>query len=140
MDVGAYPAIDQSPKSVSKSLSKHDRTEQIRAAFGVGWRLSKVDDVALARYNRYLGESLSLPFWACYPESANSHEERRYRCIVVELIDPATCVGDVFDGIFCKVLKGKHELVLRLIELELPLDSPNYQLIESYWDWFWHWR
>ena len=59
---------------------------------------------------------------------------------MVALIDPATGVGDAFDGIFCKVHKGKHEVVLPLIELDLPPDDPNYQLVEQYWDWFWHWR
>jgi hypothetical protein len=27
-----------------------------------------------------------------------------------------------------------------LIELEIPGDSPNFQLIEDYWHWFWNWR
>jgi hypothetical protein len=39
-----------------------------------------------------------------------------------------------------RVHKGKHELILPLIELELSPGSPNYQLVENYWDWFWHWR
>ena len=49
-------------------------------------------------------------------------------------------MGDAFDQQNCKVRRGKHELILPLIELELPPDSRNYQLVETYWDWFWHWR
>ncbi len=74
------------------------------------------------------------------PIDTVENHEYECRCTVVELIDPATGVGDAFDGIFCKVQKGDHEMILPLIELELPPDDPNFQLVEHYWDWFWHWR
>ena len=45
-----------------------------------------------------------------------------------------------FGGIFCKTRKGKHEVNLPLIELEIPQDSPNFQFIDDYWYWFWNWR
>ena len=57
-----------------------------------------------------------------------------------ELLDPAKCVCDEFDGIFCKTRKGRFEVNLPLIELEVPEDDPNFQLIEDYWYWFWNWR
>ena len=47
---------------------------------------------------------------------------------------------DDSDGIFCKTRKGQYEINLPLIELEIPQDSPNFQLIEDYWSWFWNWR
>jgi hypothetical protein len=47
---------------------------------------------------------------------------------------------DEFDGILCKTRKGKYEINLPLNELEIPQDSPNFQLIEDYWFWFWNWR
>ena len=141
MDVCTYPETNQSAqKPVVTSFSARDRSEEIRAALGIRWQLPKVDEATLARYCRYLDEKLSFPFTAWYHEPVSSREEREHRCTVVELIDPATGVGDAFDGIFCKVCKGNHEMILPLIELELPPDDPNFQLVEHYWDWFWHWR
>jgi hypothetical protein len=57
---------------------------------------------------------------------------------VLELLDPAKHLGDGFDGIFSKTRKGKYEINLPLIELEVPDDGPNCEFIEDYW--FWNWR
>ena len=84
--------------------------------------------------------ALSLPFAVWYPEPTLAEEDGEYPCTVVELIDPASGLGDEFDGIFCKVRKGSYERDLPLLELELPPEDPNFQLVEDYWDWFWHWR
>jgi len=77
---------------------------------------------------------------AHYPEPTTSLEEVQYRCIVLELLDPARFFGGEFDGIFCKTCKGKCDVNLPLIELEVPDASPNFQFIEDYWYWFWNWR
>ena len=141
MGVCTHPQADPTaPTAVATSLSDRDHSDHIRAAFGIKWRLPKVDEVTLARYYDYLCEKLGFPFVARYPEPMNSREEREYRCTAVELIDPTTGVGDAFDGIFCKVRKGKYEIILPLIELELRPEDPNYELVEDYWYWFWHWR
>jgi hypothetical protein len=128
------------PKSVARSLFDRDEMDSTRTAPGIQWRLRKVDEATLRSYYRYLCERLSFPFVAWYPEPATSHSEQEYRCTVIELIDPASGVGDAFDGIFCKVRKGTHEVILPLIELDLPSHSPNHELVENYWNWFWHWR
>ena len=60
--------------------------------------------------------------------------------MVLELLNPKKHLGDEFDGIFCKTRKGKYEVNLPLTELQIPLDSPNSQLIEDYGYWFWNWR
>ena len=70
----------------------------------------------------------------------NLEEENEFRCTVVELLDPAKHLGDVFDGIFCNIHKGIYEINLPLIDLYLPEDSIRFQLIEDYWYWFWNWR
>ena len=59
---------------------------------------------------------------------------------MVELLDPANGICDEFDGIFCKARKGRYKIDVPLTELEIPQDSPNFQLIEDYWFWFWNWR
>jgi hypothetical protein len=122
------------------SPSKHHPTEEICAALGRGAHSIRVDEATLSRYYRYLRKTLTLPFPAFYPEPANSEEEREYRCTVIELIDPATGLGDEFDGLFCKVRKGKFEVNLPLIELELSANDPNFHRVENFWYWFWHWR
>ena len=100
----------------------------------------KVDEKSLSRYYRYLTARLSFPFTAYYPEPTTTLEEVRHRCVVMELLDPVTDTRDEFGGIFCKTHKGRYEINLPLIELEIPHGSPNFQFIEDYWYWFWNWR
>jgi hypothetical protein len=126
---------------VSQSYPKHEQRDRIIEALGpLEEHLPSVDEETLSRYYKYLTASLSFPFAAHYPERTTSHEEVQHRCTVVELLDPAKDICDEFDGIFCKTRKGKYEINLPLVELEIPQDSPNFQLIEDYWFWFWNWR
>ena len=143
MDVCAYMQAGRStPPLPAESLAEHLRTERIRAAFGGSQRrrVPKVDAAALRRYYRHLYENLSLPFAAWYPEPAPASQAAEYPWTVVALFDPATGPGDEFDGIFCKIRQGHNAREVPLIELDLPPDDPNFQLVETYWDWFWHWR
>jgi hypothetical protein len=127
-------------KVVTKHYAKPDQKDRIMAALGSGTSLPTVDEELLARYYHYLSEHLCFPFCAHYPKPATSREEKEFRCTVLELLDPAKYLGDGFDGIFCKTRKGKYEINLPLIELELPDDHPNFEFIEDYWYWFWNYR
>jgi hypothetical protein len=128
-------------KVVGESSPEHDRRERIlEALWPLGELSPGVDEETLSRYYRFLTARLSFPFTATYPEPRTALEEAEYRCTVVGLLDPAHGVCDEFDGIFCKARKGKYETHLPLIELQVPADSPNFQLIEDYWYWFWNWR
>jgi len=129
------------PKVVAESCPEHGQRDRILEALGsLGGHLPSVDEETLARYFKYLSAHLSFPFTAHYPEPTTSLEEVEQRCTVLELLDPAKDICDEFDGIFCKTRKGKYEINLPLVELEIPQDSPNFQLIEDYWFWFWNWR
>jgi hypothetical protein len=120
---------------------KGDQKGRIRSALGITiGRLPTVDDEMLLRYYTYLSQNLSLPFTAVYSTPTNRPEAKRYECTVLEILDPSTCAYDEFDGIFCKTEQAGFEVNLPLIELEVPQDSPNYQMIEDYWYWFWNWR
>jgi hypothetical protein len=122
-------------------LSKDCQLDRIAAALGQSSSLlPEVDDETLSRYYEYLSANLTFPFTAHYPEPANRREEAQSRCTVLELLDPSMHVGDTFDGIFCKTRKGKYEVNLPLIELEVAPDSPNFHLIEDFWYWFWNYR
>ncbi|MGO8690326.1 MAG: calcium-binding protein [Thermoguttaceae bacterium] len=126
---------------VAESRPEHDRRERIlEALWPLGEHLPGVNEETLSRYYKYLTVRLSLPFTATYPEPRTALEEAEYRCTAVELLDPAKDIGDDFDGIFCKARKGKYEINLPLVELEIPPDSPNFQLIDDYGYWFWNWR
>jgi len=58
----------------------------------------------------------------------------------LQLLDPVKHLGDPLDGIFCKTGKGRYEVNLPLIDLYLPEESQDFQLIEDYWYWCWNWR
>jgi hypothetical protein len=118
-----------------------DQKQRIIEALGLSGRhLPSVDEETHSRYYEYLSANLLLPFAAYYPEPKNSQEENEYHCEVLQLIDPAKHQGDGFDGIFCKTRKGKYDVHLPLIGLEVPDDSPNFQFIADYWYWFWNWQ
>ncbi len=126
---------------VVESWPEHDRRDRIIDTLGpFGGHPPSVDEETLSQYYKYLSARVSFPFAAHYPEPRSSLEEVQYRCIVLELLDPSKDIYDDFDGIFCKTRKGQYEINLPLIELEIPQDSPNFQLIEDYWSWFWNWR
>jgi hypothetical protein len=134
-------ALWMEPSAIAVGVSNDSQKARIMAALGLsGDRMPKVDEDTLFRYYEYLSANLSVPFAAHYPHPTNAEEQSEFRCYVLELLDPANHLGDEFDGIFCKTRKGKYELKLPLIELELPQGSPNCQLIEDYWYWFWNWR
>ena len=118
-----------------------DQKARILSALGLsGDRLPHIDNENLFRYYEYLSEHLTFPFITYYPEPTNPREETLYECKVHELLDPSRYVSDEFDGIFCKTRKGAFEVHLPLVELEVPQESPNFQLVEDYWYWFWNWR
>ena len=118
-----------------------DQKARILAALRLsGDRLPQVDNENLFRYYEYLSAHLSFPFITYYPEPKNAREETLYECKVLELLDPSKYISDEFDGIFCGTRKGTFEVNLPLVELEVPQESPNFQLIEDYWYWFWNWR
>lgn len=126
---------------VNVDVSKDCQKARIMTVFGLtGERLPKVNEDTLLQYYNYLAANLSFPFTAHYPEPMNSREQMEFRCVVLELLDPEKFLGDEFDGIFCKTRKGKYEINLPLIELDISEDSRNSQLIEDYWFWFWNWR
>ena len=128
-------------KVVSKSCPQHAQRERIlEALWPLGELSPNVDEETLSRYYKYLTARLSFPFTATYPEPRTLLEKWQHRCTVLELLDPANDICDEFDGIFCRTIKGKYEIHLPLTELEIPRDSPNFQLIEDYWYWFWNWR
>jgi hypothetical protein len=128
-------------KVVGEPYPMPDQKDRIiEALWPLGEDLPSVNQETLSRYYKYLTVRLSFPFTARYPEPANSVEEVQHRRTVVELLDPAHYICDEFDGILCKTRKGKYEVNLPLIELEVPDDSPNFQFIEDYWYWFWNWR
>ncbi len=127
-------------KVVADFCPEYVQTDRIIEALGSVSHIPRVGEEPLSRYYKYLAEHLCFPFIAYYPEPTSSLEEVLHRCTVLELLDPAKDIWDDFNGIFCKTRNGKYEINLPLIELHLPQDNPNFQMIEDYWYWFWNWR
>jgi hypothetical protein len=125
---------------VRESCPKLDQADRIVEALGSVSHIPMVDEEMLSRYYKYLTEHLRFPFIAHFLTPMNSEEDDEFRCTVLKLLDPAQHLGNRFDGIFAKTNKGKYEINLPLIELEVPDDSPNFEFIEDYWYWFWNWR
>jgi len=129
------------PELPTVSHPNANQIKRLMAVFGLtAAGVPKVDEDTLARYYTYLSANLSLPFATYYPQPNSSLEEVQFRCMVLDLLDPTKHLGDEFDGIYGKTRKGKYEINLPLIELYVPEDSPNMQLIEDYCYWFWNWR
>ena len=139
-DCCSCPEADRSaPKSAAGSHSERDRRQHVRMAGACDRQRSPTVDAAGLRHcYRHLSRILSLPCAAWYPEPTD--ENGGHPCTVTELIDPATGLGDKFQGIFCEVRSGKQARKLPLAQLELPLEDPNYRLVQRCWDCFWHWR
>jgi len=117
------------------------RKSRILAALGLNrGGLSQFDEENLARYFEYLSRELSFPFQAHYPQPRTPAERDEYACTVLGLLDPRKYASDEFSGIYCKTEKGGFEVNLPLLELEVPEDGPNFQLVEDYCHWFWNWR
>ena len=127
-------------KVVTEPRPELDQKDRIIEALGSGNPIPRVGEETLVRYYEYLSANLSFPFAAYYPAPIKPQEEEEFSCTVLELLDPAKHLGDWIDGIFSKTNKGKYEVNLPLIELEVPDDSPNFKFIEDYWYWFGHWN
>ena len=141
MTLAAYSQPDWNGLKVVTKRHDQRQKDRILAVLGTsGDRSPKVDDETLLRFYQYLSANLTFPFTAHYPEPTSPREEVLYRCEVLELIDPTRYISDDFTGVFCRTRKGNFEVNLPLVELEVPEDSPNFQLIEDYWHWFWNWR
>ena len=127
-------------KVVTEPRPELDQKDRIIEALGSWNPIPRVDQKTLVRYYEYLSANLSFPFAAHYPEPTTTREEEEFHCTVLELLDSAKHLGDGLYGIFSKINKGKYEINLPLIGLEVPDDSPNFQFIEDYCYWFWNWR
>jgi len=125
---------------VLESCPEPDQRDRIIEALGpLAECPPGIDEQTLSRYHTYLSANLSLPFTAWYPEPTTPLEEVLHLCTVLELLDPTKYICDEFEGISCMTRKGKFAVNLPLVELRVPENSPNYQLIEDYCHWFWNW-
>jgi hypothetical protein len=127
--------------STGGSPPDKNQRERILAALGqTGGEIPRVEEKILCRYYEYLSAHLSFPYPARYPLRSPKWKEIAADFTVLGLFDPAHRLGSEYDGIFCRTRNGNYEVNLPLIELEVPRDHPNFQLLEDYWYWFWNWR
>lgn len=123
------------------SPGEFDREQRILRALGArNTIIPRVDEATLFTYFRYLMANLSLPLAASYSRPADAREQADSRCVLVELIDPRKHDGSAVDGIFGKVRSGDREAIEPLIDLYMPEESSDFQIVDDYWFWFWNWQ
>jgi hypothetical protein len=133
--------IDDQNKNRDKELQTAAQRQRILAIVGrAGKAGPSVSDKTLACYFQHLANHLQLPFLAWYPEPGRFEDASEYECSITEVCDPKQVLGDPFDGIFCRSRKENYENNLPLVELTVPEDSVNFQLLDDYRHWFWTWR
>jgi len=134
LDTGEPARIEQPTSLITRSLSKNDQDDRIRAIFDLTSDdpLPEINEDNLRKYHRYLATHLSLPFKAKY--SAETIEDQRILFTVTGLLDPENCNDD--DGVQCEATDEGEEVELPLADLESTVNIHNRQLIEDYAYWF----
>ncbi len=114
------------------------REDRIASVFGLssGRTLPSVHPKSLSAYYEYLRVRLSIPFQAEYC----ALDDRTVRKVaVVGLFSPMRPGIDLGRGLVCLARTSGSVLTLPLVDLEVPDDDPNFQLLEDYWYWAWNW-
>ena len=114
------------------------RADRLRQVFGLrgGARLPQVNPATLRTYHEYLRPRLTIPFAAdhCPPS------DRRVRTVLVVGLRSLKKPGaDLSRGLYCVARDRDMAVELPLVDLEVPDDDPNFQLLEDYWYWVWNW-
>ena len=131
-------AFEPGLRVFSTLASTEDRADRVRAVFGLasGGNLPRVHPVTLRTYYEFLRARLTMPFVADY---CPANEPVICGLTVVGLLTPKTSAGDVSRGLFCLARDPECVARLPLVDLEVPEDDPNFQLVEDYWYWAWNW-
>jgi hypothetical protein len=140
LDTGEPAKVEQPTNLISRSLSKDDQDDRIRALFGLTSddRLPFVNDDNLCKYHRHLATHLSFPFEAqCQAGvqiESGRFEEKPILATVTGLLH-----SDHYDencGILCEATEDGGSVDLSLAEIESTVNIHNRQLVEDYAYWF----
>jgi hypothetical protein len=112
--------------------------DRIRAILALPPRASlpKVDAAMMLTYHRYLSSRLTLPCEARYC----ADDGTVYPVTVISLADPQTIPSADRTGLGCIAHRGNRADILPLVDIEVADDSPNFQVLEDYWFWWWNFR
>ena len=138
-DSGEPAVIEQPTTIITRSLSKDDQDDRIRTIFGLTSDdpLPAADVEHLGRYGHSLQSQLSFPFQARYTVEIGPFKEAKYLVTIVGLLDPDQCDED--DGVVCQAEEEGELIELPLVDLEVPSDPYNRQLVEDYSYWACNW-
>ena len=136
LDTGEPAKIEQPTNLITRSLSKDDEDDRIRAIFGLTSDdpLPFINDENLRKYHRYLATHLSFPFPAKYSVETGPFQEKDIPVTVMGLLDADQCDED--RGILCAAMEADESVDLFLAELESTVNIHNRQLMEDYAYWF----
>jgi len=135
---GVYRAPSLMPQSHRPSTQE----QRILGALGLmRGPLPRVSNIWLARYSHHLARALVLPFEARSPEDAGTLRPWTTVVTVLELLPPGDSASVNEAGLMCRAVRADSAAIeVPLIELEVPVEHANAELIEDYWYWFWNWR
>ncbi len=136
LDIGEPAKIEQPTNLITRSLSKDDQDDRIRAIFGLTSDdpLPFVNDDNLRKYHRYLATHLSFPFQAAYRAETGPFQEKEIPVTVMGLSDADQCDED--RGILCDAMEEDESVDLFLAELESTVNIHNRLLMGDYAYWF----
>jgi hypothetical protein len=88
---------------------------------------------SLAKYHAHLREHLHFPFQAIYAETTFPV---RHLVRYVSVLGLLPVVGSASRGIHCRVEGLPHARSLPLVDIGMPDEHPNYQILDDYAYWF----
>ena len=129
-------AMEQPTNIITRPLSMDEAHDRVRVVFGLTSDdgLPKADEHTQQQFFDYLKVHLSFPFKAEYwPTSAIGPREGG-KVTVLGFSNPPL---DHEAGIVCEARKGKQEVQVPLLGLQVSEDDPNIQYVEDYTYWLW---
>jgi hypothetical protein len=114
---------------------------RIRLAVGVTrGPLPPITRQSLCSYYSYLLDRLTFPFEGQYAEERLFQRAIVASVTVAGIVRPDETPDLENSGILATALRAQQELHVPLSDIEIGEGSPNFQLLEDYWYWFWNSR
>jgi hypothetical protein len=129
-------AMERPTNLITRPLSMDVADDRIRMVFGLTSddALPKTDEHAQQQFFDYLKANLSFPFKAEYWPTTAIGPDEGGKITVLGFSDPPL---DREAGIVCRARKGKQEVQVPLLGLQVNEDDPNAQHVEDYTYWLW---
>jgi len=128
--------MEQPTNIITRPLSMDEDHDRVRVVFGLTSddALPKADEQTQQQFFDYLKAHLSFPFKAEYMPTSAIGPDKAGKVTVLGFSNPPL---DREAGIVCQARKGKQEVQVPLLGLQVSEDDPNAQYVEDYTYWLW---